>query len=201
MVLVALSVATGTPLPLTAAQILWLNLVTNGIQDVALAFEPGQGDELRRPPRPPREPIFDRIMAARVAVSAVTMGVAAYVVFRLWLGDAAGQEATRSTAAVAAARNATLLAMVLLENVHLGNCRSETRSAFSSPPWRSPFLLVRNASSPHAAGPRGQSAAGRRMAPPRGNRGHDPAGRRAAQVVVPPHDTGGAVHAPGARVS
>jgi magnesium-transporting ATPase (P-type) len=142
LVLVTLSVATGTPLPLTAAQILWLNLVTNGIQDVALAFEPGQGDELRRPPRPPREPIFDHVMAARVAVSAVTMGVAAYVVFRLWLGDAAGEEATRSTSAVAAARNATLLAMVLLENVHLGNCRSETRSAFSSPPWRSPFLLV-----------------------------------------------------------
>lgn len=142
MVLVALSVATGVPLPLTAAQILWLNLVTNGIQDVALAFEPGHGDELRRPPRPPREPIFDRVMAARVAVSAVTMGVAAYAVFRLWLGDAAGDAATHSSSAVAAARNATLLAMVLLENVHLGNCRSETRSAFSSPPWRSPFLLV-----------------------------------------------------------
>jgi Ca2+-transporting ATPase len=37
------------PLPLLAVQLLWLNLVTNGIQDVALAFEPAEGDELRHP--------------------------------------------------------------------------------------------------------------------------------------------------------
>jgi hypothetical protein len=37
------------PLPLLAVQLLWLNLVTNGIQDVALAFEPAEGDELRNP--------------------------------------------------------------------------------------------------------------------------------------------------------
>ena len=143
MVLVTLSVATGSPLPLTAAQLLWLNLVTNGIQDVALAFEPGQGDELLRPPRPPDEPIVDRVMMARVAVSALVIGATAFAVFRLWLvgteGDAA---ASQSTAAIAAARNATLLAMVLFENVHLGNCRSENRSAMASPPWRSPLLLV-----------------------------------------------------------
>ena len=36
-----------------AVQLLWLNLVTNGIQDVALAFEPAEGDEMRRPPRAP----------------------------------------------------------------------------------------------------------------------------------------------------
>jgi magnesium-transporting ATPase (P-type) len=45
------------PLPLLAVQLLWLNLVTNGIQDVALAFEPGEGGEMKRPPRPPEEPM------------------------------------------------------------------------------------------------------------------------------------------------
>jgi magnesium-transporting ATPase (P-type) len=135
MVLVTLSVVTGSPLPLTAAQLLWLNLVTNGIQDVALAFEPGQGDELSRPPRPPDEPVFDRCMTSRVAVSALVMGVTSFLVFRWWL--AAGADA----AGLATARNATLLVMVLFENVHLGNCRSETRSAFASPPWKSPLLL------------------------------------------------------------
>ena len=40
------------PLPLLAVQLLWLNLVTNGIQDVALAFEPAEGGEMNRPPRP-----------------------------------------------------------------------------------------------------------------------------------------------------
>jgi magnesium-transporting ATPase (P-type) len=133
MVLVTLAVATGSPLPLTAAQLLWLNLVTNGIQDVALAFEPGQGDELDRPPRPPDEPIFDRAMVGRIAISAVVMGVAAFVVFRVWL-DAGTQAATDhgviGATALSAARHATLLVMVLFENVHLANCRSETRSAF-----------------------------------------------------------------------
>jgi P-type E1-E2 ATPase len=48
--LVLLSLAAGLPLPLVPVQILWLNLVTNGIQDVALAFEPKEGDVSDRPP-------------------------------------------------------------------------------------------------------------------------------------------------------
>jgi len=136
MVLVTLAVATGSPLPLTAAQLLWLNLVTNGIQDVSLAFEPGQGDELDRPPRSPDEPIFDRLMLRRIVISALLMGVAAFIVFRVWLNNTAVANGTT------AARNATLLVMVLFENAHLANCRSETLSAFTHPPWRSPFLLV-----------------------------------------------------------
>jgi magnesium-transporting ATPase (P-type) len=145
MVLVTLAVATGSPLPLTAVQLLWLNLVTNGIQDVALAFEPGQGDELERPPRPPGEAVFDRVMLQRIVLSAVVMGVASFTVFRFWLGDGLVPEADSSkanTATLAAARNATLLVMVLFENAHLANCRSETRSAFTLAVRRSPFLIM-----------------------------------------------------------
>ena len=58
IVLFILALLSGLPLPLLAVQLLWLNLVTNGIQDVALAFEPGEGDELKHPPRSPNEPIF-----------------------------------------------------------------------------------------------------------------------------------------------
>ena len=66
IVLVILSLLFGTPLPLLPIQLLWLNLVTNGIQDVALAFEPEEGNELDRPPRPPNEPIFNQLMIERV---------------------------------------------------------------------------------------------------------------------------------------
>lgn len=143
MVLVTLAVATGSPLPLTAVQLLWLNLVTNGIQDVALAFEPGQGDELTRPPRPPDEAVFDRVMLQRIVLSALVMGVASFMVFRFWLGSVSVADADHDAATtLAAARNATLLVMVLFENVHLANCRSETRSAFSLPIRRSPLLLA-----------------------------------------------------------
>ena len=52
VVTVGLAVLAGLPLPLLPVQLLWLNLVTNGVQDVGLAFERGTGDELRAPPRP-----------------------------------------------------------------------------------------------------------------------------------------------------
>ncbi len=52
IVLFTLALLAGLPLPLLAVQLLWLNLVTNGIQDLALAFEKAEGDELEKPPRP-----------------------------------------------------------------------------------------------------------------------------------------------------
>jgi len=60
-----LSLEAGLPLPLAPVQILWMNLVTNGIQDVALAFEPEEGDVLDRPPYSPDERIFKQIVIGR----------------------------------------------------------------------------------------------------------------------------------------
>ena len=82
IVLFVLSMSFGLPIPLTAVQLLWLNLATNGLQDVALAFEPGEGDEMKQPPRPPREPIFNRLMIERVVVSALVMGTLGFLTFR-----------------------------------------------------------------------------------------------------------------------
>ena len=91
LVLFALSLLSGLPLPLLAVQLLWLNLVTNGIQDVALAFEPGEGDELRRPPRRPNERIFNRLMIERVLISALVMGGTAFLLFRALAGKRNGR--------------------------------------------------------------------------------------------------------------
>ncbi len=132
LVLFILALISGLPLPLLAVQLLWLNLVTNGIQDVALAFEPAEGDELKRPPRSPHEPIFDRLMLERVLVSALVIGAFAFVLFRAML--AAGFD-------VEEARNATLLLMVLFENVQVFNSRSESRSLLRHSPLRNPLLL------------------------------------------------------------
>ena len=132
VILFLLALFTGLPLPLLAVQLLWLNLVTNGIQDVALAFEPAEGDEMQHRPRPVNEPIFNRLMIRQVIVAAVTIGVLAFVTFR-WLLD--------SGATIEEARNSTLLLMVLFENIHVLNCRSETASALRSSPLRNPLLL------------------------------------------------------------
>ena len=48
----------GLPIPLVAAQILWINLVTDGLPAVALGLEPTEGDAMRRPPRPAGESIL-----------------------------------------------------------------------------------------------------------------------------------------------
>lgn len=133
LVLFALALMTGLPLPLLAVHLLWLNLVTNGIQDVALAFEPGEGDELRHPPRSPREPIFNRLMMERVVISALVIGTVAFLVFQ-WL-IARGFTLDE-------ARNGTLLLMVLFENVHVLNCRSEVRSVFRHNLLHNPILLI-----------------------------------------------------------
>ena len=133
VILVALALLFGSPIPLLPVQLLWLNLVTNGIQDVALAFEPGLGDELRSPPRPPRESIFNRLMIERTLVAALFMGVVGFGLFQWCLAAGWSEDA---------ARNALLMLMVLFENVHLFNCRSETRSAFAMSPMRSPVLMI-----------------------------------------------------------
>jgi len=132
LVLFTLALLAGLPLPLLAVQLLWLNLVTNGIQDVALAFEPGEGNELRCPPRPPRESIFNRLMIERVVLSALVIGSVAFLLFQ-WLLERGFS--------LDEARNGTLMLMVLFENIHVFNSRSESLSTFRHNPMRNPLLL------------------------------------------------------------
>jgi magnesium-transporting ATPase (P-type) len=120
------------PLPLLAVQLLWLNLVTNGIQDVALAFEGGEPDAMNRPPRKPTESIFDRLMIRQTVVAGTVMALVAFLTW-YWLLSSGWEEV--------ADRNMVLLLMVLLENFHVFNCRSEHISAFRVPLKRN-LLLV-----------------------------------------------------------
>lgn len=131
--LIALSLLFDTPMPLTAIQILWLNLVTNGIQDKGLAFEPGEGDELLFPPRDPKESIFDRPMIERIMISGLFMGIVVFVYF---------YNLIQNEVSLSSAQNLTLLLMVLFENVMILNCRSETKSAFALNIFRNKFLLI-----------------------------------------------------------
>ena len=132
IILFILSVLFAKPIPLFPIQLLWLNLVTNGIQDVALAFEPAEGGELRRPPRPPKESIFNRLMLERVMINALVMGSLAFAAFYVCLEQGMAE---------VDARNITLLLMVLFENVHALGSRSESLSLFRQPFWGNPLLI------------------------------------------------------------
>ncbi|QSZ67325.1 HAD family hydrolase [Methanofollis aquaemaris] len=133
VLLFTLALLAGLSIPLLAVQLLWLNLVTNGIQDVALAFEAGEPDVMGRRPRPPEEGIFNRQMVEQTLVSGGYIGVTAFLLWA-WLLSAGWTDE--------AARNVLLLFMVFMENAHAFNCRSERRSILRVPLTANPLLVV-----------------------------------------------------------
>jgi Ca2+-transporting ATPase len=123
----------GLPIPYIPAQILWLNLVTNGFQDVALAFEPGEAGVLRRKPRPPKEGILSSFMVQRTFLMGITMAVGTVAMFVIEL---------RGGASIERARTVALTTMVFFQFYQAFNCRSETESVFTKPLTSNPFLMV-----------------------------------------------------------
>ncbi len=73
----------GMPLPLTPLQILWVNLVTDGLPGLALTVEQAERDTMKRPPYPPKENIFARGMARDVLWIGVLMA-AVSIAAGLW---------------------------------------------------------------------------------------------------------------------
>jgi len=128
-----LAIPFGMPMPLLPVQLLWLNLVTNGIQDVALATERAEGDELSYPPRRPNEPIFDRIMIRRILHSSAVMGLGGLGLF-WWL--------LKTGTDIDTARNLLLLLFVLFENFQTFNSRSEHHSVFRRGFLANRFLVL-----------------------------------------------------------
>lgn len=128
------SVLAGLPLPLLAVQLLWLNLVTNGIQDVALAFEGGEPGAMKRKPRKTDEKIFNPQMINQTLVSGLAIGVTAFISW-YWLIKNQIMDET-------SARNIILLLMVLMQNFHVFNCRSESTSVFKVPLSRNYILIL-----------------------------------------------------------
>lgn len=77
----------GWGVPLTAIQLLWLNLLTDGAPALALGLEKGDPDIMDRPPRPVREPIVNRLMTMGIGVQTVaitTVVLAAFYIGRMW---------------------------------------------------------------------------------------------------------------------
>ncbi len=110
-----------------------IRMVTNGIQHIALSFAAGEKGLMRRPPRRPEEGIFKRRMVEQVVLSGLTIGLIGFGVW-IYLLDAGWEEE--------AARNLLLLLIVLFQNYHVFNCRSEYVSAFRMPFRNNPFAFV-----------------------------------------------------------
>ncbi|MEE4198358.1 MAG: HAD-IC family P-type ATPase [Bacteroidales bacterium] len=133
VILFIASIFAGLPLPLLAVQLLWLNLVTNGIQDVALAFEGGEPLAMKRKPRNPGERIFNPLMITQTIIAGLTMGGIVFGVW-FWLINYLQMNEIH-------ARNMVLLLMVFMQNFHAFNARSETTSVFRVPLKRNLILV------------------------------------------------------------
>jgi P-type Ca2+ transporter type 2C len=69
----------GMPLPLFPLQILWMNLVTDGLPALALGVEPSESETMRRPPYPPGESIFARGLGRHIVWVGLLMGILSLV--------------------------------------------------------------------------------------------------------------------------
>ncbi|MDR2778629.1 MAG: cation-transporting P-type ATPase [Rickettsiales bacterium] len=110
------------PAPFSATQLLWLNVITEGVQNIFLAFEKGEGEEMASPPRKPEESIFDSIMKRRCLCSIVVMSLL-YIGFYYVSLKIMNTERTKAVSLL-------MLLFVFIQNFQVFNSRSETKSIF-----------------------------------------------------------------------
>lgn len=122
----------GVPIPYVPAQLLWINLVTNGLQDVALAFEPGEKGIIERPPRVSKEGIMSRLLIERTIIVGllISLGVVYNFVNALNSGDS-----------IEKARTVAVTTMVFFQFFQAWNSRSELNSIFKINLMSNPFLF------------------------------------------------------------
>jgi Ca2+-transporting ATPase len=122
----------GLPLPLTPAELLWMNLVTDGLPALALSRDPPERDIMDRPPRDPSEGLFSHGLWRRIASRGVYIGVITLLVF-LWSLTAGDVEAA-STMAYAT--------LVTVQLVAAFDCRSEEKSLVELGVFTNGYLVL-----------------------------------------------------------
>ncbi len=123
--------------PLTPLQILWINLVTNGLPALALGVDPPEPGQMAEAPRSPDAPILGRAEWISVGLVGLMMGLGAMVIYWLpvWPAGLTPHEVSRSKLTMVF----TMLALSPLS--HAFNCRSRTASIFRLGLFTNPLLV------------------------------------------------------------
>lgn len=132
IILFVLSIIFNLPIPLLAIQLLWLNLITNGVQGDALAFEEDKEDVLNKKIK--KQKIFDNLMVKEITISAIIMSVIEFL-FYVYLYKIKNLD-------IVLVRSYLLTFMVFMENIQIFNCRSETISMFKISGTNNRFLII-----------------------------------------------------------
>jgi Ca2+-transporting ATPase len=122
----------GLPIPLLPAQILIVNLATDGLPAIALSMEPGDSDTMNSPPRSPNESVFAHGLSSVIVTRGILIAfstLASYlIVFTL-------------SKNLAIARTAALVTLVMSQLVHVFECKSEKRGLFEINLFSNPYLV------------------------------------------------------------
>ncbi len=133
VVLVAVAIIIGLPLPLFATQILWLNMIGDGLPAVALTLDPADGDVLARLPVRLAEPILDRSRLVMIAITSLIIGLGSLLIFKLLLG--LGED-------VNFARTLTFAIFGSASLWYVFSCRSREASVLSFYFWSNTWLIL-----------------------------------------------------------
>lgn len=134
MVLVAGALLLGVPLPITAAQILWINLVTDGLPNVALTLDPGEPDTMSQPPRSRKEPIINGDMRLLIFLIGIVTDIGLLGLY-VWLLRAGNTDAAHL-------QTMMFTALAVDSLLYVFAVRSRRRSIVRSRPLENRWLVA-----------------------------------------------------------
>ncbi|TRM12344.1 calcium-translocating P-type ATPase, SERCA-type [Lentibacillus cibarius] len=121
------------PLPLVPVQILWVNLVTDGLPAMALGLDQSEDDVMKRGPRNPKEGVFARELGFKIVSRGILIGTVTLVAFMLAFQSNPDNLVYAQTIA--------FTTLVMAQLIHVFDCRSE-HSLFSRNPFENIYLLL-----------------------------------------------------------
>ena len=128
-----LSILFGFEIPLVAIQLLWLNMVTDGLQDISLSLETAEEGIMLEKPRDTKESLFTKELTREVVILGITITC---VVFGVW------KYLMDKNVDITYARAVIMMLMVFIQNVNVLNCRSENRTVFKESLTDNPLLMT-----------------------------------------------------------
>lgn len=167
VVSIFLTALLGLPEALIPVQLLWVNLVTDGLPATALGFNPPDHDIMRQPPRSGNEPIVGKWLLVRYVIVGSYVGAATVFAYAWWFlyyaggpqisysvlsnfhkcvesagGYSCEQLFGQSSTMTTKASTMSLSVLVVIEMFNALNSLSENESLLTLPPWTNPYLLL-----------------------------------------------------------
>lgn len=132
MILISGALILSWPLPILPAQILWINLITDGFPGIAMTLEPGEKEVMKDPPRKKKEPILDKEMKILIFVIGIITDLVLLALFYFLLGKLTDLNHIRTI---------IFTALGIDSLIYVFSCRSLRHTIFTKNPFSNRYLL------------------------------------------------------------